>query len=55
MAKELKMGERTVKAHFARLYLMFDIDNRWVKKVRLIYLLHAHKRRKLWDEEDRQA
>jgi len=55
MMKELKVTESTMKAHLKRIYALYDIDNSWVKRVRLIYLIYKHSRRKLWDEEDRQA
>ena len=40
MAKELKLAKRTVKAYLNRIYLRFGISGKWVKNVRLIYLLH---------------
>ena len=47
IAKELDMAIRTVKAHFNRMYVLFGIDNRYYKRVRLIYLLFEQHRRKL--------
>ena len=40
MAKELGVAKRTVKAYLNRIYLKFSISDRWVKNVRLIYLIY---------------
>lgn len=40
-AKALKIAKRTVKAHKNRLYMKFRISSKWVKEVRLVYLVYA--------------
>jgi len=39
MCKELKMKTRTLKSHLTRMYTIFGITDRYIKRVRLIYLL----------------
>ncbi len=39
MAKELGIQKGTAKAHLAHLYRKFDIDDRYHKRVRLVYLI----------------
>ncbi len=39
MCKELNMKPRTLKSHLTRMYDRFWITDRYVKRVRLIYLL----------------
>lgn len=40
IAEKLGMAVRTVKAHLNRMYVLFDISSRYIKRVRLAYLLH---------------
>jgi DNA-binding NarL/FixJ family response regulator len=46
IARDLKIAERTVKAHFNRLFLRFGIKG-GIKRVKLATLLY---RRQLWQE-----
>jgi DNA-binding NarL/FixJ family response regulator len=51
IAKQLNIAERTVKAHFNRLFLRFGIKG-GIKRVKLATLLY---RRQLWFERQRSA
>src|SRR6266852_2990104 len=51
IAKDLNIAERTVKAHFNRLFLRFGIKG-GIKRVKLATLLH---RRQLWLERQQTA
>ncbi len=51
IAKDLNIAERTVKAHFNRLFLRFGIKG-GIKRVKLATLLY---RRKLWLERQQTA
>src|SRR5450759_857734 len=51
IAKDLHMAERTVKAHFNRLFLRFGIKG-GIKRVKLATLLY---RRQLWLERQQTA
>jgi DNA-binding NarL/FixJ family response regulator len=48
IARDLKIAERTVKAHFNRLFLRFGIKG-GIKRVKLATLLY---RRQLWQERE---
>ncbi len=39
IAKTLGISVRTVKQHKQRVYMKFDIGSKWVKEVRLVWLL----------------
>jgi DNA-binding NarL/FixJ family response regulator len=39
IAKELGIALRTVKDHLRRLYMIYHVTDRYVKRVRLVYLL----------------
>lgn len=39
IAAEMGCEKRTVKAHLKKLYMLFDIDDRWIMRVRLVYVL----------------
>ena len=51
IARDLHIAERTVKAHFNRLFLRFGIKN-GIKRVKLATMLY---RRQLWLEEQQTA
>jgi DNA-binding NarL/FixJ family response regulator len=51
IAHDLKIAERTVKAHFNRLFLRFGIKG-GIKRVKLATLLY---RRQLWQERQQTA
>jgi DNA-binding NarL/FixJ family response regulator len=51
IAKDLNIAERTVKAHFNRLFLRFGIEG-GIKRVKLATLLY---RRQLWLERQQTA
>ncbi len=40
MCEELKMKPRTLKAHLNRMFNLYGIDDRYIKRVRLVYLIH---------------
>ena len=51
IARDLNIAERTVKAHFNRLFLRFGIKG-GIKRVKLATLLY---RRQLWQETQRTS
>jgi DNA-binding NarL/FixJ family response regulator len=51
IARDLNIAERTVKAHFNRLFLRFGIKG-GIKRVKLATLLY---RRQLWQESRQQV
>lgn len=51
IARDLNIAERTVKAHFNRLFVRFGIKG-GIKRVKLATLLY---RRQLWQEQQRGA
>jgi DNA-binding NarL/FixJ family response regulator len=51
IARDLNIAERTVKAHFNRLFLRFGIKG-GIKRVKLATLLY---RRQLWQERQQTA
>ncbi len=45
IGRELKMSKRMVKAHKARVFIKYDIGDKWIKSVRLVWLLSGG-----WDD-----
>lgn len=39
IATQMGLALRTVKAHMHRLFLLYGINSRYIKRVRLVYLL----------------